>query len=133
MKNGLKVSIVDDRLFRKALCVTAQYGSQAITHSKEGHYDTTVQHRTHFTTKLIPDTDERLDREMQGMKGRIEKLSCTIMSDEWQSTSNRPIVDVVLGTNGMLTLRSATDRTGHDKTMEYMFSLVDVDNLAWFA
>ena len=31
------------------------------------------------------------------------------MSDGWQSTTSRPIINVILGVDGMLTLRLATD------------------------
>ena len=126
IKNGLPLKLIDDELFRKAVRLTAQCGSQAVTHSKSGRYDCTLPHRTSLSSKLVPATDARLDKEnMLRMKGSIQKLGCTIMSDGWQSTSNRPIINVILGTNGMLTLRSATDTSGQEKTMDYLISLVD--------
>ena len=36
------------------------------------------------------------------------------MSDGWQSTTSRPIINVIIGVDGMLTLRFATDCSGKD-------------------
>ena len=46
------------------------------------------------------------------------------MSDGCQSTTSRPIINVILGVDGMLSLRLATDCSGKDKTMEFICDLV---------
>ncbi len=46
------------------------------------------------------------------------------MSDGWQSTTSRPIINVILGVDGILTLRHATDYSGKDKTMEFICDLL---------
>ena len=83
-----------------------------------GKRDTTLPHRHTFTRKIIPATDKRLDEEnMARLKSKMKKIGGTIMSDGWQSTTSRPIINVILGVDGMLTLRLATDCSGKDKTM----------------
>ena len=46
------------------------------------------------------------------------------MSDGWQSTSNKPVINVILGVDGMLTLRLAADCSGEDKTMPFICGLL---------
>jgi hypothetical protein len=90
-----------------------------------GKRDTTLPHRQTFTRKIIPQTDKRLDAEnMERLKPKMNKIGGTIMSDGWQSTTSRPIIKVILGVDGMLTLRLATDCSGKDKTMEFICDLL---------
>jgi hypothetical protein len=84
-----------------------------------------LPHRQTFTRKIIPATDKRLDEEnMARLKSKMQKVGGTIMSDGWQSTTSRPIINVILGVDGMLSLRLATDCSGKDKTMEFICDLV---------
>ncbi len=46
------------------------------------------------------------------------------MSDGWQSTTSRPIINVILGVDGMLTLLHATDCSGQDKTSSFICDLL---------
>jgi hypothetical protein len=46
------------------------------------------------------------------------------MSDGCQSTSNKPVINVILGVDGMLTLRLASDCSGEDKTMPFICGLL---------
>ena len=63
-----------------------------------GKRDTTLPHRHTFTRKIIPETDKRLDEEnMARLKAKMKKIGGTIMSDGWQSTTSRPIINVILG------------------------------------
>ena len=60
-----------------------------------------------FTRKIIPDTYKRMDNEgMTRLKPKMQKVGDTIMSDGWQSTTSRT---VILGVDGVLTLRITTD------------------------
>jgi len=128
IRNGLPPALVDDPLFRKALVTTSRMGQTAVCMGKGtalGKRDTTLPHRHTFTRKIIPATDKRLDEEnMARLKSKMKKIGGTIMSDGWQSTTSRPIINVILGVDGMLTLRLATDCSGKDKTMEFICDLL---------
>jgi hypothetical protein len=78
-----------------------------------GKRDTTLTHRDTFSRKIIPGTDKRLDEEgISRLKPRMKKVEGTLMSGGWQSTSNKPVINVILGVDGMLTLRLVTDCSG---------------------
>ncbi len=46
------------------------------------------------------------------------------MSDGCQSTTFRPIINVILGVDGILSVWFPTDYSGKDKTMEFICDLV---------
>ena len=98
---GLSPALVDNPLFRKALVTTSRMGQTAVCMGKGnalGKRDTTLPHRQTFTRKIIPQTDKRLDAEnMERLKPKMNKIGGTIMSDGWQSTTSRPIINVILG------------------------------------
>ena len=85
IKNCLSPSFVDDPLFWKTLVTTARMGQSAVCMDKGtslGKRDTTLSHRVTFSTKIIPDTDKRLDEEdMTRLKSRMKKVGGTLMSD----------------------------------------------------
>ena len=59
---------------------------------------TTFPHRHTFTRNIIPETDKSLDEEnMTTLKTKMQKVGGTIMSDGCQSTTSRPIINVILG------------------------------------
>ena len=128
IKCGLSPSVVDDPLFRKALVTTARMGQSAVRMGKGtalGKRDSTLPHRHTFSRKIIPATDKRLDEEgMSRLKPRMKKVGGTLMSDGWQSTSNKPVINVILGVDGMLSLRLAADCSGQDKTMSFICDLL---------
>jgi hypothetical protein len=75
-----------------------------------GKRDATLSHRDTFSRKIIPGTDKRLDEEgMSRLKPRMKKVEGTLMSDGCQSTSNKPVINVIHGVDGILTLRLAAD------------------------
>jgi hypothetical protein len=87
--------------------------------------DTTLPRRDTFSRKIIPATDKRLDEEgMSRLKPRMKKVGGTLMSDGCQSTTNKPVVNVILGVDGMLRLRLAADCFGQDKTMSFICDLL---------
>jgi hypothetical protein len=117
IKNGLSPSLVDDPLFRKTLVTTARMGQSTVCVDKGsalGKRDTTLTHRHTFSRKIIPSTDKRLDEEdMSRLKSRMKKIGGTLMSDGWQSTTNKLVINVILGVDGMLSLRQvAADCSG---------------------
>jgi hypothetical protein len=78
-----------------------------------GKSDTTLPHRHTFTRKIIPATDKMLDEEnMARLKPKMKKIGGTIMSDGWQSTTSRPIINVILGVDGMMTFSAVTGHQG---------------------
>jgi hypothetical protein len=91
IKNGLRPSLLDDPLFRKALVTTARLGQSAVCMGKGtalGKRDDTLPHRHTFSRKIIPATDKRLYEEgMSRLKPRMKKVGGTLMSDGWQSTT----------------------------------------------
>ena len=87
-----------------------------------GQRDTTLPHRHTFTRKIIPETDKMLDEEnMARLKPKMKKIGGTIMSDGWQSTTSRPIINVILGVDGMLTFSTVT---GHQKSLARFRAMV---------
>ena len=70
----------------------------------------------HSLRNINPTTDTKLDEEVDqeglaSLKPRMQKVGGTIMSG-CQSTTSRPIINVIaliVGVDGMLTLRNATD------------------------
>jgi hypothetical protein len=42
------------------------------------------------------------------------------MSDGWQSTTNQPVINVILDVDGMVSLHLAGDCPGADKTMTFI-------------
>ena len=60
-------------------------------------------------------------KDMSRLKSRMKKVGGNLMSDGWQSTSNKTVINVILGVDGMLSLRLAADCSGQDKTMCHSF------------
>jgi hypothetical protein len=90
-----------------------------------GKRDTTLPHRHTFSRKIIPPTDKRLDEEgMSRLKPRMKKVGGTFMSDECQSTTNQPVINVILGVDGMFSLCLVSDCSGGDKTMSFICDLL---------
>jgi hypothetical protein len=123
---GLPPSIVDHPTFREAVLKTSRCGSQAVSSKSAGVYKTTLPHSKTFKTKLIPALDEEVDKDIMGkLKPIMKDVGATVISDGWTSTSNRPIVNVILGINSFgHTLRKAVDTSGEEKNMEYIAKLV---------
>ncbi len=46
------------------------------------------------------------------------------MSDGWQSTTNQPVINVILGVDGILSLCLSTDCSGEDKTIPFICDLL---------
>jgi hypothetical protein len=63
-----------------------------------------LSHRHTFSRKIIPATDKRLDEE------DMSRL--------------KTVINVILGVDGMLSLRLATDCSGADKTMTFICDLL---------
>ena len=89
---GLTFDFFSDPLVRKAILVTAQCADSIITFAGSSAKDTLLPKRSTWTQKILPQTDARLQQEaMEILTPIYKEIGCCIMSDGWQSTSNRPI------------------------------------------
>ncbi len=78
-----------------------------------------------FSRKIIPTTDKRLDEEgMSRLKSRMKKVGGTLMSDGWKSTTNKSVINVILGVDGIQSLCLVTDCSGQDKTISFICDLL---------
>ena len=68
VKKALPLDLVNDRLFREAVALTAKCGSKNLLVGNEIR----LPYRKHFTEKLLPKLDEKLDsnirRKVQGLR-----------------------------------------------------------------
>ncbi len=87
-----------DPLVRKAILVTAQYADSIITSFSTHAKDTVLLRRTTRTAKILPATDDRLQKEaMRVLTPLYKEIGACFMGDGWQSTINRPILNLLLG------------------------------------
>ena len=95
---GLTFHFFSDPLVRKAILVTAQCADSIITFSSTHGKDTILPRRTTWTAKILPATDDRLQQEaMRVLTPLYKEIGACFMGDGWQSTSNRPILNLFLG------------------------------------
>ena len=98
LRKGLSFDFFSDPLVCKAILVTVQCADSIITFSSTHGKDTVLPRRNTWTAKNLTATDDRtaagghagLDPTLQGNRGLL-------MGDGWQSTSNRPILNLLLG------------------------------------
>ena len=55
-----------------------------------------------------------------------KEIGCCVMSDGCQSTSNRPILNVIAAADGHANVRRAFDTSGLDKNMPFIADFVAV-------
>ena len=95
---GLTFDFFSDPLVRKAILVTAQCADSIITSSSTHGKDTVLPRRKTWTAKNLPATDDRLQQEaMRVLTPLYKEIGACFMGDGWQSTSNRPILNLLLG------------------------------------
>ncbi len=82
---GLPMSFFDNKEVRKAVHMTTECGENYIRTKPGGVKDTTVTHRTYFTTKLIPKLDKFIDdknilpKRSSGLLARKVPTTCTVI------------------------------------------------------
>ena len=87
---GLTFHFFSDPLVRKDILVTAQCADSIITFAVSSAKDTLLPKRSTWTQKMLPHV--RLQQEaMEILTPIYKEIGCCVMSDGWQSTSNRPI------------------------------------------
>ena len=70
---GLPMSFFDNKEVRKAVRMTAECGENYIRTKPGGVKETTLPHRTFFTTKLIPKLDKFIDDKNMGKMREMTK------------------------------------------------------------
>ena len=107
---GLPMSFFDNKEVRKAVRMTAECGENYIRTKPGGVKETTLPHRTYFTTKLIPKLDKFIDGKNMGkMRGMAEELAAAVFSDGWTAVNHHPIVNIIMGVRSLHTLRASID------------------------
>ena len=90
-----------------------------------GVKETTLPHRTFFTTKLIPKLDKFIDNKNMGkIREMTQELSVTVFSDGWTTVNHHPIVNIIMGVRSLHTLRACIDTMGEEKTMDFITALI---------
>jgi len=118
---GLTFDFFSDPLVRKAILVTAQCADSIITSSSTNAKDTVLPRRTTWTAKILPATDDRLQQEaMRVLTPLYKEIGACFMGDGWQSTSNRPILNILAASDGFINVRRAFDASGQDKNMPFI-------------
>ncbi len=105
---GLSMSFFDNKEVREAVRMTSQCGENYIRTKAGGVKETTLSHRTFYTTKLIPKLDKFIDDKNMG-KMR-EELT--------------PIVNIIMGVRSLTSLRASIDTMGEEKTMDFIDALI---------
>jgi hypothetical protein len=101
--------------------VTAQCTDSVITFSSRQGKDTILPRRTAWTATILPATDDRLQQEaMRVMTPRYKEIGACFKGDGWQSTSNRPILNIHAASDGFVNVRRAFDASGQDKNMPFI-------------
>ena len=78
VKKALPLDLVDDRLFREAVALTAKCGSKNLLVGAELRFP----HRRIFTEKMLPRLDQRLDANIRQKVQLLANLTgVTIISD----------------------------------------------------
>ena len=122
---GLPMSFFDNKEVRKAVRMTAECGENYIRTKPGGVKETTLPHRTYFTTKLIPKLDKFIDGKNMGkMRGMAEELAAAVFSDGWTAVNHHPIVNIIMGVRSLHTLRASIDTMGQEKTKEFIVTLI---------
>ncbi|KAH7436576.1 hypothetical protein KP509_05G026500 [Ceratopteris richardii] len=64
---------------------------------------------------------KQVDRDLMGVREQWEKYGCTIVSDGWSDTRNRPVINfMAISIHGAVFLKSV-DTSGHLKSGEFIF------------
>jgi hypothetical protein len=119
------MSFFDNKEVRKAVRMTAECGENYIRTKPGGVKETTLPHRTYFTTKLIPKLDKFIDGKNMGkMREMAEELAAAVFSDGWTAVNHHPIVNIIMGVRSLHTLRASIDTMGEEKTMDFIAALI---------
>jgi hypothetical protein len=103
----------------------AECGENYIRTKPGGVQETTLPHRTFFTTKLIPKLDKFIDdKNMDKMREMDQELESAVFIDRWTTVDHHPIVDIIMGVRSLTSLRVSIDTMGEEKTMDFIVVLI---------
>ena len=92
--------------------MTAQCAESIITSSSTNEKDTVLPRRTTWTAKILPATDDRLQQEaMRVLTPLYKEIGACFMGDGCQSTSNRPILNILAASDGFINVRRGKTKT----------------------
>jgi hypothetical protein len=75
--------------------MTSECGENYIKTKPGGVKETTLPHRTYFTTKLIPKLDKFIDGKNMGkMREMTEELPSAFFNDGWTTVNHHPIISL---------------------------------------
>ena len=118
---GLTFDFFNDPLVHKGILVTTQSVDSIITFVVSSTKDTLLPKRSTWTQKILPQTDSRLQQEaMEILTPIYKEIGCCVMSDGCQSTSNRPILNVIVTDDGHVIVHRAFDESGLDKNIPFI-------------
>jgi hypothetical protein len=118
---GLTFDFFSEPLVRKAILVTAQCADSIITFSSTYGKDTILPRRTTWTAKILTETDDRLHQgAMRVLTPLYKEIGACFMGDGCQSTSNRPILNILAASDGFINVCRAFDASGQDKNMSFI-------------
>jgi hypothetical protein len=90
---GLPMSFFDNKEVRNTVLMTEECGENYIRTKPGGVKETTLPHRTFFTTKLIPKLDKFIDdKNMDKMREMTQELAGVVFNDGWTVLDHHPIV-----------------------------------------
>ena len=121
VSTALPMSFFDNKEVRKAVRMTAECGENYIRTKPGGVKETTLPHRTFFTTKLIPKLDKFIDGKNMGkMREMTQDLVAAVFSDGCTAFNHHPIVNIIMGVRSLTSLRASIDTMGEEKTMDFI-------------
>ena len=122
---GLPMSFFDNEEVRKTVLMTVECVENYIRTKPGGVKETTLTHRTFFTTKLIPKLDKFIDNKNMGkIREMTQGLPPTVFIHGWTAVNHHPIVDINMGVRSLHTLRASIDTMGEEKTMDFITVLI---------
>ena len=122
---GLPMSFFYHKEVRKTVYMTTECAGNYIRTKTGGVKDTTLTHRTFFTTKLIPKLDKFIDGKNMGkIRAMTKDLATVVFIDGWTVVNHHPIVNIIMSVRSLDTLRVSIDTMGEEKTMDFIDALI---------
>jgi len=117
VKRALPLDLVEDRLFREAVAMTAKCGSRNMLVGAE----TRLPCRKVMTQKMLPIVEARLDEKIRRkVQGLAELTGVTIISDGWTNVSHKPIINCLASLPLGSYFIAAQDTSGATKDATYI-------------
>ena len=122
---GVPMSFFDNEEVLKVVLMTTECTENYVRTKPGGVKETTLSHRTIFTTKLIPKLDKFIDNKNMGkIREMTQDLTSEVFNDGWTDVNHHPIVNIIMGVRSLHTLRASIDTMGEEKTMDFITDLI---------